>query len=339
VPTPTRSSRLPHLGSRETIRLLINASLLVALWQFVRFAIWVSSAGTGAPPTRPTAADAFLPLAGVTTLKVWISSGRFDTLHPAALVVLLATLVTAWLFRRALCSWLCPIGLVSEYLARLGAKLMGRNVTVARWLDRTLLTVKYIVSLAIIAAVFGAPASAAIEFARSPYYAIADLKLFDVYSAFNLLFLVGVLAILVGSVFVKNLWCRYACPYGTLQGILGVLSPIRLHKDDELCTHCGRCTRVCPNGVDVASASIEVLSAECMGCVSCVEACPRKGALEMRVPGLGPVSRAWFGAAFLLVFFGIVVVAAVAGHWQSHLTATDYRAIVQVAGDVRLPHL
>jgi polyferredoxin len=37
-----------------------------------------------------------------------------------------------------------------------------------------------------------------------------------------------VLAVLViGSILVKNLWCRYLCPYGALTGMVSLASPLR----------------------------------------------------------------------------------------------------------------
>lgn len=335
MPQPHRSRR-PRLGMRETFRFLLAASLAVAAVQFLRFASYVTT-GAGTPPARPTVADVFLPLGGATALKTWIATGRIDQLHPAAMVVLIATIVTAWLFRRALCSWLCPIGMLSEYLARLGVRMADRNVRVPKWLDRTLIALKYAVSFAIVYLLFATPASAAEDFMRSPFYAVADMKLFSVYSGMGTGVVITVLVLMATSIFVRGAWCRYACPYGALQGILGVLSPVSLVKDDAACTHCGRCSKACPNAVDVAGAVGAVTSAECMGCTSCVSACPKAGTLTLRVGRSEPIPPQIFGAAFLVVFFGIVAVATAAGHWGSSLTAGQYRDIFQVAASVRLP--
>jgi polyferredoxin len=40
--------------------------------------------------------------------------------HPAAMFLLLAFLSMAFFLRKALCSWLCPVGTISEYLWRAG---------------------------------------------------------------------------------------------------------------------------------------------------------------------------------------------------------------------------
>ena len=53
---------------------------------------------------------------------------------------------------------------------------------------------------------------------------------------------------------------------------------LRLRADTATCTSCGRCTEVCPTGLDVLglvqSGSME--DYECTLCGSCVDACPRR---------------------------------------------------------------
>ncbi|HID98282.1 MAG TPA: 4Fe-4S binding protein [Thermodesulfobacteriaceae bacterium] len=39
---------------------------------------------------------------------------RFDPIHPAGLVILVAVLTIAVLLRKGFCRWICPIGFVSN---------------------------------------------------------------------------------------------------------------------------------------------------------------------------------------------------------------------------------
>jgi polyferredoxin len=325
-----------RLGFRETFRLLFVGSLLFAAWRFVLFAGYVTT-GSGTPVGRPSAADAFLPLGGIAALKAWLGTGYFDRMHPAALVVLIATIVTAWLFRRALCSWLCPIGMLSEYLGRFGRKIAGRNIEPPKWLDRTLLAFKYVGTFGVLLWLFAQPPGVALDFMRTPFYEVADMKLFQVYAEVSVGMVAVVGSLVAASIFIKGFWCRYACPYGALQGIFGLLSPVALIKDAESCTGCGRCNRVCPNGVDVRAASAMVTSAECMGCGSCVSACPKAGTLRFEFLRRTEMPPVFVGALFLVVFFGIVAIAAASGHWSSALTPQDYRLVLQLAPNVKLP--
>jgi polyferredoxin len=321
---------------RDSVRLALIASLLVALVQYVRFWNYVQ-AGVGAAVARPNVADAFLPLGGLAALKTWLATGHFDTLHPVAIVVLMAVLITAWLFRRAPCAWMCPIGMASEYLGRLGQRLFGKNVRVPRWLDRALVGLKYAGTFLFLLWLLSAPTGSLANFMGTPFYAIADMKLFDVYAKFGIGIVAAVGAVAVASIPVKSAWCRYLCPYGALQGMFGVLSPVVLAKNDETCTGCARCNRVCPNAVNVAGSSGAVVSAECMGCTSCVSVCPQRGTLAMKVGGRKTLDPASFGLFFIAAFLAVVVVAVATGHFGSGLSPQEYRAMLQISSDVHLP--
>jgi polyferredoxin len=336
--TPAQTTRRLHwpLDLRETVRALAIAGLLAAGARYIFFASYVET-GVGTAVARPEAADAFLPLGGIAALKVWLSSGQVDIIHPAALVIVVATLVTAWIFRRALCSWLCPLGAVSEYLARLGRRIFGRNLTVPKWLDRTLLGFKYVVTAAILLGLLLVPASDIQSFMQTPFYSVADMKLYEVYAQIGLAGAAVLVVLAFASMLVKSFWCRYLCPYGALQGMLGMVSPVSIVRDDDVCTGCARCSKACPNGVNVAAARGSVKSPECIGCTTCVTTCPREGALGMRLFGRWPVKPAEFGLAFVAVFMAIVIGAVVTGHWTSSLSTQDYHALISTAASVKLP--
>jgi polyferredoxin len=323
MPLSSRSFSL-----RETFRFVLFVSLVAGLVEYARFAYWVST-GTGSPVGRPDVADAFLPLGGVAALRVWLSTGFWDNLHPVALVVVVAILVTAWLFRRAPCSWMCPIGMVSEYLGKLRMRITrGKTVKVPKWLDRALLGLKYVVTVLILAMLFGAPVSALRDFMGQTFYATSDYGLWRVYVGNFAVATIAIGVLAVASVFVKSAWCRYLCPYGALQGIFGLVSPVVLAKNQDTCTSCGACNKACPNAVDVAGTKKDVVvSAECMGCGSCVDACPRDETLNFRVLGRWTIDTKAFGLMFIAVFLAIVLAAVATGHWTSTLTPQDYRTL------------
>src|SRR5664280_1108092 len=106
------------------------------------------------------------------------------------------------------------------------------------------------------------------------FYATSDYGLYRVYVQNFAVASIIIGLIVVASVFVKSAWCRYVCPYGAVQGLLGIISPVVLVKNQDTCTSCRACNRACPNAVDVAAVQRSaVVSAECMGCGSCVQAC------------------------------------------------------------------
>lgn len=332
-----RMSRWP-LDLRETVRAGAILALAAAGVRFISFMQYVQT-GNGQPVARPEAADAFLPLGALAALKVWLTTGYLDVLHPASVVILVATLVTALLFKRALCSWLCPFGAVSEYLAKLGVRIMGRNLRVPHWLDSALLALKYTATFAFLFWLALIPNAELVEFMAMPFYAVADAKLLKIY--LELGFLGGLVLAVIGvtSMAVKSFWCRYVCPYGALQGMLGVLSPVSIAKDDEACNGCMRCTKACPNGVEVASARGVVASAECMGCTGCVRSCTRERALSLRLLGRWTVEPAAFGLSFVAAFVVLILGAVISGNWTSVLTAEEYYQIFHTTAGTQLPRL
>jgi polyferredoxin len=305
---------------RRATQLAVAAAVLWAAWEF---SVFVGELRSG-PPTgaldRPSVVEGFLPIAAIVALRGLLATGQFDPIHPAGLTILLATLATAWLFRRGLCSWICPIGTLSEALGLVGRKLLGRNLALPRWADRGLLIVKYGVFAIAFKVFFLMPTPQALAFLRTPYYAVSDIKMFDLFARIGVVGVgvIGTLAVL--SVLVRSFWCRYLCPYGALLGVLGLFSPVALVRNEDTCIHCHKCNEACPNGVDVERARRCVVSAECTGCTRCAEVCPVPGTLRFRLPRLATLRPVALSLAFLVTFFGAVVWAKASGHWESSLS-------------------
>ena len=107
-----------------------GAFLVLNLWLGVKFYSWVRQFEVGvidANLHRPPGVEGWLPIAGLMNLKYWLLSGQISAVHPAAMFLLITFLAMAFLFRKAFCGWLCPIGTISEYLWRAGKKLFKRN--------------------------------------------------------------------------------------------------------------------------------------------------------------------------------------------------------------------
>ena len=88
--------------------------------------------------------------------------------------------------------------------------------------------------------------------------------------------------VLVASLFVERPWCRYACPLGAATGLIGRLSPVYLKREAAACKSCAICSKSCPMGLPVHTATT-IKSPDCIGCLECVDTCPRQGALELKI--------------------------------------------------------
>lgn len=109
------------------------------------------------------------------------------------------------------------------------------------------------------------------------------------------------IAITVLSLAYRRFWCRI-CPLGGLTALFSTFTPFkhialtRLHKDEQKCTKCGVCKRVCPTqATDVyEKKGGDVTESRCMLCARCVEMCPYEDALSLKVAGKTVMkSRNW----------------------------------------------
>ncbi len=96
----------------------------------------------------------------------------------------------------------------------------------------------------------------------------------------------------VAAFFIRRSWCRI-CPLGGLIALFNRFPPfkwvsgVRLEKDQEKCTKCGICKRVCPTQVKEVyeQKGGDVMTSQCIGCLRCVEMCPYEDALKFKFAG------------------------------------------------------
>jgi polyferredoxin len=307
------------------------------------FYLWVRHFETGSSGqtiARPAGVDGWLPIAGMMNLKYWVVTGHVPAVHPAAMFLLIAFLVTSFLFRKAFCSWLCPVGTISEQLWRAGRKLFRRNFGLPRWLDVSLRGLKYLLLGFFIWAVLSMSAGAIASFMRSPYGVIADVKMLNFFRHIGEVGLIVLGLLLVASLFVQNFWCRYLCPYGALVGIASLLSPARIRRNLDSCIDCAKCAKACPSSLPVDKL-ITIKSVECTGCLECVAVCPAKDALCLALSSPEPARRrlpAWAMAlGIVAVLASVVGYAKISGHWTTQFPARVYMQLVPHADQASHP--
>jgi polyferredoxin len=72
-------------------------------------------------------------------------------------------------------------------------------------------------------------------------------------------------ALLVASVFVRNLYCRFLCPLGAALGLLSTLTVFKIKRWSE-CSQCQLCEKTCEWG---AIRKRKIILAECVRCDDC----------------------------------------------------------------------
>jgi len=319
------------------------AFLLLNVWLGGVFYLWVRGLETGAASADiapPPGIEGWLPIAGLMNLKYFLLKGTVSSIHPAAMFLLVTFLAISFLFRKAFCSWLCPVGTISEYLGLLGKKILGRNFRIWRWIDIPLRGLKYFLLGFFVWAISTMSANAIAGFMHSDYGLVAGVKMLNFFRFLGETGLIVLGILVLASVLVQSFWCRYLCPYGALLGFASLLSPVRIRREPEPCIDCAKCAKVCPSGLPVDKL-VTIKSAECTGCLECVAICPAEGALHLALPKFTKAPKripSWVMAAGIAVlFFGVVGYAKAVGLWESHVPAAVYRQLVPHASQARHP--
>lgn len=184
---------------------------------------------------------------------------------------------------RFFCGWLCPEGAMFEYVDFLSLKLMGRRslygkksndpeVKRGNKLLYTTIAVSSFIALPLMAGVsltgyFIAP--------KSIWSQIINWNLSSGVKA-------GVAGVaiymLVTSIFVRHVFCKYVCAAGLMQMLSGWINPASLHITMDSariteCTDCRGCEKACFMGVLPRRNKKDV---SCVNCGACIVACNKE---------------------------------------------------------------
>ena len=276
-------------------RILVQSGFaLTCLLLGVQFARFVAAARAGAQvlPARPPGVEGFLPIGGLLGVFDWVYQGTLNAVHPAATVLLLVFVALALLARKSFCSWVCPVGFLSDLLARVGRFFFGRTFRIWRWLDVPLRGLKYLLLGFFAWAIVRMPPMAVRGFIESPYYRLSDVRDGPVLRrALRRRRRACSPLLLAASILWQGFWCRYLCPYGALLGLVSWLSPMKIRRDPVSCIDCKLCDKACGARLPV-SRKTAITSPECTGCLDCVAACPVQDALGIGLDGAPPDPRA-----------------------------------------------
>jgi len=327
--------------NRRWIRYSVQAGfLLFSVLLGLEFARFVSS--LAAPPDhplapRPGAVEAYLPISSLMSLTYLFKSGEASRVHPAGMIILSLAVLSALLLRRGFCSWVCPIGTLSEYAHKAGRKLLRRNRSLTLWADRILRGIKYALLGFFLLMILPMPQAALREFIQGPYNRIADVKMYLFFAEISATALWVIILLSLLSFVVKNFWCRYLCPYGALLGLLSRLSLVGVQRDPGRCDLCKRCDRTCPNRIQVSEERF-VASEECTACFSCIQSCPREGALQFATRGRARVLRENVYAILLLFLFVFLPrLFSALGYWESDTPTLQYRSLYATIHEIDHP--
>src|ERR1700730_16455164 len=164
------------------------------------------------------------------------------------------TVASTVLWGRLYCGRICAYGaftqLMDDGLPR------KRRVEPPAWIERRAAWVKYGI-LATVVAYFIATKN------LSVYRYVEPFWMFGLSETTGMWIGLGVL--LIATVFVRNLYCRFLCPVGAALGLLSNLTVFRIKRWSE-CNTCKICEKTCEWG---AIQGPKIIKSECVRCDDC----------------------------------------------------------------------
>lgn len=165
--------------------------------------------------------EAYCPFGGMQALGSFFKSNTLTCSMTTVQIALGITLLLGVvLLSKLFCSFICPIGTVTEWLGERARKLK-MQVTLKGWPDRLLRLVKY--ALLFVTFYFSVTSSELFCKKFDPYYAAVTGFSSDVvwYYAVPALILT-----ILGSFFIRQFWCKYLCPLGAITNLAVYALPI-----------------------------------------------------------------------------------------------------------------
>ncbi len=245
--------------------------------------------------------DGLCPFGGIETLYAYVAGGQLiQNIQPGNIVLLAAITVLGIVLARFFCGWICALGTLQGIFGWIGAKLFRRRFNLPAKLDSVLRYLKYVVLALIL--VFTWQAGSLVIRNIDPWVAYGHITAdwTELWGQFAV-GLVILIASLVLSLFSDRVFCKYVCPLGAVNAILGRIPLFRIKRQESSCTSCQLCTKQCPMNIPVATLKT-ITSPECISCFECVSNCPtKKGTLRTTLAGHA-VKTGWVIVAGLGIY-------------------------------------
>lgn len=181
---------------------------------------------------------------------------------------------------RFICGWLCPFGLIQELLYKIKTPKLKKSrftriLSYLKYFILVFFTIvvpllysfrnvpvpgfcKYICPAGTLEGAIGLLSNKVNE---------SSLRMLGPIFTWKFILMVS---IIVASVFIFRVFCRFICPLGALYGLFNKISILGIKLDKPKCVDCGKCVTKCKMDIK------HVGDMECISCGECIDVCPTK---------------------------------------------------------------
>jgi ferredoxin len=226
---------------------------------------------------------------------------KFINLVSITILGFIVVTILTLLFGRVYCSTICPLGILQDVISRIARKFKKKKKRYYAFSKPHNILRYSLLALSIIVFLLGSVFVISLldpysNFGRimtyfgKPVVVLANngisavLEKFDIFSLFPvnlvkvplwvMVFPVIIVVLVVWlSVAHGRLYCNTVCPVGALLGLLSKVALFRIIIDEEGCTQCSLCARVCKASC-MNFSQAEVDFSRCVGCYNCLTVCP-----------------------------------------------------------------
>jgi polyferredoxin len=159
--------------------------------------------------------EAYCPFGGIQALSSYLLNNSLAcTMTSAQIAMGVLLMIGIVLFSKLFCAYICPVGTFSEWLGKMGDTLKVR-ITLKGITDKIFRSFKYI--LLFITFYFTLASNELFCKKFDPYYAVTTGFSMDVVLLYAS---IAIALVIIGSVFIRLLWCKYICPLGAISNII-----------------------------------------------------------------------------------------------------------------------
>lgn len=182
------------------------------------------------------------------------------------------------LLGRFICGWLCPFGLIQEFIHKIPSPKL-KLPKIFTYIKYIILVVFVILLPIVVTNYMGMGKPAFCQYICPAGTLEGGIPLLSTHpelrqtigGLFSLKMFLLILTI-IGCILIYRFFCKTLCPLGAIYGLMNKISIYHLEIDKHTCVNCGKCKNICKMEVDPVKVPN---SAECIRCGECAKACPK----------------------------------------------------------------